>query len=134
MPFHAGQTYLYPLKDESHHEHLWIIASEPDAEGQFATASFTSLKGAKDQTVTFLRAEHAFIRHDTCILYALAEITTIDKLAANLKSGDAKMHQDVPAEMLKLILDGFTASDRTKARVREFVLAYKRARTGASGP
>jgi hypothetical protein len=44
------------------------------------------------------------------------------------------MHQDVPAEMRKLILDGFTASDRTKARVREFVLAYKRARTRASGP
>lgn len=45
-----------------------------------------------------------------------------------------KVHQDVPAEMLKLILDGFTASDRTKTRVREFVLAYKRASTGTSGP
>lgn len=128
MVFHAGQTYLYPLNDESRQEHLWIIASEPDANGQFATASFTSLKGAKDQTVTFLRDEHPFIKRDTCILYALAEINTTEKLQAHLKSGDAKMHQDVPAEMLALILDGFTASNRTKNRVREFVKAYKLAR------
>lgn len=130
MPFHAGETYLYPLNDESRQEHLWIIATEPDVEGQFATASFTSLKGAKDQTVTFLRAEHPFIKRDTCVLYALAEISTTGKLRVYLKSGAAKMHQDVPKDMLGLILDGFTASDRTKNRVREFVLAYKRARLG----
>lgn len=126
MPFHAGQTYLFPLNDETQREHLWIVATEPNADGQFATASFTTLRGAKDQTVTLRKAEHPFIKWDTCILYALAEITTVDKLQANLESGNAKMYQDVPHALLGLILDGFLASDFTKNRVREFVREYKR--------
>jgi len=127
VPFCAGQTYLFPLNDETRKEHLWIIATEPNADGQFATASFTSLKGAKDQTVTFLKNEHPFIRWDTCILYSLAEITSIQTLQACLDCGSAKMHQDAPAAMLGLILDGFVASDFTKNRVRQFVRDYKQA-------
>jgi hypothetical protein len=126
VPFHAGQTYLFPLNDETQREHLWIVATEPNADGQFATARFTTLRGAKDRTVTLRKAEHPFIKWDTCILYALAEITTVDKLRANLESGNAKMYQDVPPALLGLILDGFVASDFTKNRVREFVREYKR--------
>jgi hypothetical protein len=128
VPFHAGQTYLYPLNDEARREHLWIIVTEPNADGQFATVSLTSLKGAKDQTVTLLKAEHAFIKWDTCVLYALAEVSTTDRLQSYIESGAAKMHQDLRPDILGLILDGFTASDFTKNRVREFVKEYKRAR------
>jgi hypothetical protein len=127
VPFHAGQTYLFPLNDDTRREHLWIIATEPDADGQFATASFTSLKGAKDQTVTFLKDEHPFIKWDTCILYSLAEITTTKTLQAYLDNGSAKMHQNASAAVLRLILDGFDASDFTKNRVRQFIREYKRA-------
>jgi hypothetical protein len=123
--FRAGQTYLFPLNDDTRREHLWIIATEPNSDGQFATASFTSLRGAKDQTVTLLKDEHPFIKWDTCILYALAEITTAETLQAYLDCGAAKMRQDVPVAMLRLILDGFAASDFTKNRVREFVRQYK---------
>jgi hypothetical protein len=98
-----------------------VIATEPDIEGQFATVSFTSLKGAKDQTVILLKAQHPFIKWDTCILYSLSEISSTDKLQAYLDCGIAKMHRDVSPEMLCLILDGFSASDFTKNRVREFV-------------
>ena len=127
MPFRAGQTYLYPLDDDARTEHLWIIATEPDADGRFATASLTSLKGAKDQTVTLSKNEHPFIKWDSCILYRLAEIATIETPQGNLDGGSARMQQSVRADILELILDGFIASDFTKNRVRVFVREYRRA-------
>jgi hypothetical protein len=125
VPFHAGQTFLYPLSDENKREHLWIIATEPNNDKAFATVSFTSLRGAKDQTVTLLRAEHPFLKWDTCMSYALAEIVTEDTLQAFLDCGSARMHVPASTAVLSLILDGFLASDFTKNRVRDFVRDYK---------
>jgi hypothetical protein len=82
VPFRAGQAFLYPLNDDARIEHLWIIATEPDADGRFATASLTSLKDAKDQTVILRKNEHPFIKWDTCVLYSLAEITSVEALQA----------------------------------------------------
>lgn len=102
MPFSAGQTYLFPLNDDTLRAHLWIIATEPNEEGQFATACFTSLKGTKDQTVILQKREHKFIKWDTCVLYAAGEISSIEKLQAYLDCGKAKMYQDVPPDILRL--------------------------------
>jgi hypothetical protein len=121
VPFHAGQTFLFPLNDENQREHLWIIATEPNSEGLFAIASFTSLMGAKDQTVIFHKAEHPFLKWDTCISYAQAETMSAEKLQAHLQCGRAKMHRDATPAVLQLVLQGFSGSDFTKNRVREFV-------------
>jgi hypothetical protein len=125
VPFHAGQTFLFPLNDENQCEHLWIIATEPNGEGLFAIASFTSLRGAKDQTVIFHKAEHPFLKRDTCISYAQAETMSVEQLQAHLQCGRAKMHIDATPAVLQLVLAGFSASDFTKNRVRNFVLEYK---------
>jgi hypothetical protein len=100
--FHAGQTFLYPLNDDSQTEHLWIIATEPNAEQAFATVSFTSLRGAKDPTVTLLKGEHPFLKWDTCISYAQAEIVTEKKLQAHLDYGRAKMHAPATPVLLQI--------------------------------
>ena len=125
MPFHAGQTFLFPLNEGNQREHLWVIATEPNSAGLFAVVSFTSLKGAKDQTVILRKTEHPFLRWDTCVAYALAEIVNADDLHAYCQSGRAKMHQDVAPAILRLILDGFSASDLTRNRVRDFVRDYR---------
>jgi len=125
--FRSGQTFLFPLNDENQREHLWIIATEPDREDLFAIASFTSLKGAKDQTVILQRAEHPFLKWDTCISYAQAEIMSIEKLQAHVQCGRAKMHCDASPAILKLVLEGFSASDFTKNRVRDFVIDHRAA-------
>jgi hypothetical protein len=127
--FRAGQTFLFPLNDENQREHLWIIATEPDSNALFAIASFTSLKGAKDQTVILRKAEHPFLKWDTCISYAQAESMSTEKLLAHLAYGRAKMHRDASPAVLKLVLKGFSASDFTKNRVRDFVLARKASRS-----
>jgi hypothetical protein len=125
VSFHAGQTFLFPLNDENQREHLWIIATEPSSERLFAIASFTSLRGAKDQTVIFRAAEHPFLKWDTCISYAQAEIMSVEKLETHLQCGRARMHKDATQAVLQLILAGFSASDFTKNRVRDFVRAAR---------
>lgn len=127
MPFHAGETFLFPLNEDSQKEHLWVIATEPNSDGLFAIVSFTSLKGAKDQTVILQRTEHPFLKWDTCIAYALAGIVSADDLHAYCECGRAKMHQDITPEILRLVLDGFSASDLTSKRVRDFVRDYRQA-------
>lgn len=125
MAFHGGQTFLFPLNDENQREHLWIIATEPNNDGLFAAASFTSLRGAKDQTVIFQKAEHPFLKWDTCISYAQAEIMSVEKLQAHLQCGRARMHMDATPAVLQLVLGGFSASNFTKNRVRDFVRAAR---------
>ena len=125
MAFHAGQTFLFPLDDENQREHLWIIATEPNNDALFAIASLTSLRGAKDQTVIFRKAEHPFLKWDTCISYAQAEIMSVEKLQAHLQCGRARMHLDATPAVLQLVMRGFSASDFTKNRVRDFVRAAR---------
>ena len=120
----AGQTFLYPL-NQAETAHLWIIATNPNPEGEVAVVSFTSLRGAKDQTVIVRAREHDFVRWDTCVCYQLAEVTTTTAIKSKIDSGLAEMKSDVSAELLEEVLVGFTASDMTKNRVREFVRLYR---------
>jgi hypothetical protein len=124
LAFHAGQTFLYPI-EENETAHLWVIATEPNIEGLFAIASLTSLKGAKDQNVILRANEHPFLKWDTCVMYALAEITSEDKVQEYLNTGSDKMQADLSTQVLGLVLDGSTASDRTKNRVRQFINEYR---------
>ena len=131
MSFRAGQTFLYPFSEFETY-HLWLIATDPNIEEHFAVVSFTSLKGSKDQTVLLRKAEHPFIRWDTCVAYMLAEVISEQQLRGRLESGEAKEHTPVPADIFALVLDGFLASDYTKKRVRSFISQYK-ANIKASG-
>ena len=124
MPFLAGQTFLFPLGDNKT-AHLWVITTEPNADGVFAVVSFTSLKEAKDQTIILRKAEHPFLQHDTCICYALAELTSAEKLQGFIDEGTARPHADVTPPLLAEIVSGFAASDHTKKRVRDFVRDYR---------
>jgi hypothetical protein len=91
----------------------------------FVIVSLTTLREAQDQTVIFRKNEHAFLKHDTCVCYRLAETTTSTKLQGFLDQGKAAMHSDLVPGLLTVVLDGFNASDFTKNRIRDFVVEYK---------
>ncbi len=124
MTFRAGQTFLFPLNDHAI-EHLWIVATNPNTDGLVAVVNLTSLKGAKDQTVVFRKGEHPFIKWDTSVNYALADLVQVSKLEQYVNSGRAKLREDLPSNLVALLLDGFTASDFTKNRVVAFIRLYK---------
>ena len=120
MDFHAGETFLFPL-EEANIAHLWVIATNPNNAGDFAVVSLTSLRGSQDQTLILRPGEHPFIKHETCVYYRTAEITTAKELHRRIRHGTAKMKESVSAELLSEIVKGFTASDFTKNRVRQFI-------------
>ena len=124
MAFTAGQCFLFPL-GEYETAHLWVIATEPNQDGQFAIVSFTSLKGSKDQTVVLRNGEHPFIKHDTCVSYSAADITDSSVLANLLSCGEARLHSNLTADLLRLVQDGFSASDFTKKRIVEFIKKHR---------
>ena len=124
MIFSAGQCFLFPL-DEFDTAHLWVIATEPNQDGQFAIVSCTSLKGSKDQTVVLRAGEHPFITHDTCVYYWAADITDCSVLESRIACGEARMHHDLSTALLNLVQDGFSASDFTKKRIIEFVRKHR---------
>lgn len=120
--FRAGQTFLFPINDPFRTRHLWIIATNPCPEiDSFAVVSCTTLRGAKDQTVTLTRGDHPFLKWDTCLAYALAEVISVDALQRRLDEGSAEMNADLKPDLLKLVVSGFGASDFTKNRVRDYV-------------
>jgi hypothetical protein len=123
VDFKAGQTFLYPI---SASPHLWIIATDPNVDGRFVIVNFTSLRGSKDQTVSIRSGEHPFVTHNTCVNYRAAEITSIEILESRLLSGEAVMREPVTAGLLRLIFDGFNASEFTKDRVRRFISGIPR--------
>lgn len=124
MPFKAGQCFLFPITGFET-AHLWVIATQPNSDGQFAIVNFTSLKGNKDQTVVLLKGEHGFITHDTCVNYWAADISSIDVLQAWLDCGQARMERDLDEALLRLIQQGFAASDLTKKRIADFVKSHR---------
>ena len=124
MTFSAGTTFLYPL-DSSQSAHLWIVATHPDAEGNFAVVSFTTLKGAKDQTMILRQGEHPFLKWDTCVAYGLADILNETRLDRLIATGEARLDAPATFKVQRLILEGFLASDHTKNRLRTFVANYK---------
>lgn len=127
--FAAGQTFLYPLAPNLT-AHLWVISTDPTAEGYFAAVACTSLKGAKDQTVTLHTQDHPFIKWPTCMAYGQAEIFSVADLERYLAAGTAQMREPMGRAVLSLVVDGYLASDFTKNRVRDFVKARRAARSG----
>ena len=109
-----------------------MIATEPNDAGLFAFVSFTSLKGAKDQTVILRKGDHPFLKWDTCIAYAMAEISHVDKLQGFIDARVAKPHADTSPGILEEIVAGFAASDFTRRRIAQFVKEAQRAKKDAS--
>ena len=117
-------TFLNPLRS-GEKEHLWIIATPPDPDGLVAIVSLTSLKGAKDQTVVLLKGSHEFVKWDTVVFFAQADIVPTSKIQQWLEVGDARPYPKISEQICDEIVDGFVASDFTRNRVREYVKVYR---------
>jgi hypothetical protein len=119
-----GQAFLFDLRNEP--AHLWVIVSDPDADGNCLIVSLTSFKGCSDRTVVLNAGEHPFIKWPTCVAYAFSDLITEDQLANYVSLGHAKMHVfPLKEEIVKLVFDGFLASPFTKKRIKTYVRVSK---------
>jgi hypothetical protein len=115
----CGDTLLIPAPgtcDET--PHLWIVVTEPDPLCVIVCVS--TLRYNKDRTVVLRRGEHAFIEHDTAVLYAFAKIIDSNHLEQQILDGLALPHDSCSEQILKLIQDGLLASPNTSPKIERF--------------
>ncbi len=117
----CGDTFLMPAPGGQLTPHLWIVITQPDPETNLcAIVSVTTLRNSKDQTVVLRKGDHAFIRHDSSILYGDAMIVDATRVEAEIAAGLAVAREKCPAAVLKLVQDGVRASPFTRAKVLRF--------------
>jgi hypothetical protein len=114
---HAGDTYLISFQHVGPTPHLWILAFGPDTKGRIVLVSVTTLRRGKDQTVVLQPGDHPFVKHPSCVFYQDAIIASASHLEAWIAGELATPTDPCPAELLKLVCDGFSASEFTPQKV-----------------
>lgn len=113
----VGDTFLYPLSPtgKEHTEHLWIVLTNPDADGCVLIVSVTTVyvhdKDRMDNTVVLNRGEHRFLTNkQSYIYYRGAMIKKISELQASEKAGELKHDEPCSASLISLARGGVAAS------------------------
>ena|SRR6266478_3788630 len=105
----AGTTFLRSDSDK----HLWVIISDPKADAETVLiVNLTSLDVRKESVCVLHVGEHPWIRHDTCVNYADAVITSVPKLLAAKDAGAIVLHDPVSDMLLRRIREGAMNSTR----------------------
>ena len=121
----CGDTLLIPAPGTCEETpHLWIVVTEPDP--LCVIVCLSTLRYNKDRTVVLRRGEHAFIEHDTAVLYAFAKIVDSNHLEQQILDGLALPRDSCSERILKLIQDGLLASPNTPPKIERFYRERKR--------
>jgi len=124
----CGDAFLFPL-DDSHSEHLWIVLTNPNADGEILIVSITTVyahdKDKADMTMLLHKGEHRFITRDSYIYYREAMIKKASDLEAEEKTGTLKMHDSCTPEVLSLVRGGISASKHCAKVIRGFYSDHK---------
>jgi CTP:molybdopterin cytidylyltransferase MocA len=79
LPLKCGDTFLLP-KSSSDTEHLWIVITEPDANGQSVCVNITTRQSYSETTVILKAGDHPFVTHESVIFYTDARIVDLLKV------------------------------------------------------
>jgi hypothetical protein len=105
----AGTTFLRSDSDK----HLWIIISDPKADAEnILIVNLTSLDIRKENVCVLHVGDHPWVRHDTCVNYADAVVTSLPKLFAAKDAGAIVLHDPVSEVVLGRIREGAMNSTR----------------------
>lgn len=117
----AGQTF-HIRKPGQDTPHLWIVLTDQDdsVPSRAVIVNITSMRSGADSTCVLRRGDHAFIRHESFVLYLDATIAPCDKLEEAVAAGIATRHDDLDDTLLQAIQDGLIASKFTPDRVKNY--------------
>lgn len=119
----VGDTFLYPLYPPDS-EHLWIVLTNADADGQILIVNLTTAysfdKDSVDATVCLNPGEHPFIKQESYVFYREAMIKKVADLQTEEKTGRLKMQADCSSTIISLVRGGIGASRHCKRSVRKF--------------
>ena len=104
----AGDTFLAPGFDD----HLWMVISDPslDAE-QVVVVCFLTAQDHYDQSCIVRSGEHPFVKHDTCVNYPAAKVTSDSKLNEHVAKGTLRLKTPLSQNLLERIRQLAAESD-----------------------
>jgi hypothetical protein len=119
----CGDTFLFPLIPPDL-EHLWIVLTNPDAEGCVLLANITGAysndKDRVDLTVGLNPGDHPFVTKAYYVFYREAMIKRVTELESEEKAGNLKMNQPCSESLLRLARSGVSASRHCSKKIRRF--------------
>lgn len=114
-----GDAFLFAFGGEK--PHLWIVAAVSKARSECLIVNLTTLRHNVDQTVILQPGDHPFINKASAVFYAGAKICAVASLDEVQRRGEAERREPLKADLLKLILDGFRASEHTAQKVLDWL-------------
>jgi hypothetical protein len=109
----CGDTFLIP-KRGSEAEHLWIVITEPDENGQAVCVNITSRNNESDTTVVLRPGDHSFVKKESVVYYVDAQVLDLAKVAAAIKAKPRSyvctLHDSCEPELLARIQEGLQRS------------------------
>ena len=102
--------------------HLWILVTDPDANGDVVIVNVTDFRNHSDQTIVLKEGDHPFIRKDSVVLYSDSQVVTVSSLmnALNSRLGICSQRECCSEQLLQRIRSGIFASDFTPNKIIEF--------------
>ncbi|SRR6266568_716889 len=120
----VGDAFLYPLSPP-HAEHLWIVLTNPDADGSIlivsVTTAYSNNKDCIDATVRLNKGEHPFLtKESSYIYYRGAMIKKVSELESAEKTGLLKKHDACSNNLIGLARSGVGASPHCSRNVKKY--------------
>jgi hypothetical protein len=116
----CGDCVLMPKGGGNHIPHLWVVVTDPNAQGMCVIVNVTTLKHICDKTVVLCVGEHPFITHDSIVFYADAQIVLAGAIDNAIRGGVAQKKEDCPLPTLQRIQQGLLDSPHTSGKVIKF--------------
>jgi hypothetical protein len=118
----CGDTFLAP-KSSAEKEHLWVIITDPDAEGKAVGVNITSLRSYSETTLVLDKGDHRFITHPSVVNYGLAQILDIRAVHTAIEKKPkyfvCKSHDPCSPELLKKVQDGMLRSKQAPKDIKQ---------------
>lgn len=115
----AGACLLIPFNDVPH---LSVILNDPCSDGCCLLAMVSSVKTGRryDPACLLNRGDHGFIRHESYMVYRLAETVRADRIS-NLVGRRYYLERDaISRPVFSRIASGLYTSDETRPRIIEY--------------
>lgn len=109
-------------KHDKDRKHLHVICNDPDGDGNVALVSICSVTDATHDTTCILQQhEHAFLKHESFVLYARAKIVSENSLANGVEAKLMSMHDDMNGQTFLRVFKGVCRSPHTPRKVKKYL-------------
>lgn len=124
MPVHEKAALLVPSgpSHDPDRKHLSIVCCDPNDDGDVVIVSISSyVNDLCDDTCILQANDHAWLRHESYVLYRSAQIIGAKKLENGIAAGEILVRDNMNAQAFLRVRNGVCNSPHTKRKVKRFM-------------